>query len=371
MLQEYQQLIQDGIIVTDAAQRRVARRLHALQVELESFKPSVKKRGIFSKIFSSSQQENTPHGLYIYGDVGRGKSMLMDLFFTNVNFPSKRRVHFHAFMLEVHAKLYAWRTANKDNHDAGDPIPDLARGIVDESMLLCFDELQVSDITDAMILGRLFTHIFELGGIVVATSNREPKDLYKDGFQRDRFEPFIELIYDMMEIEELDSLHDYRLQHLKSFSTVYFTPLGKEAEKFLAKSFADLTQNARPRPETLMVQGRHLTIEKTASDVAWCTFSQLCEEALGAADYLEIASEFSTVLLDGVPALTKEQRNEARRFVNLIDALYEHRVKLVCTADIPPQEIYPHGDGSFEFQRTVSRLIEMQSESYLAKAHIV
>ncbi len=371
MLEEYQQLIKDGIIVSDTAQRRVARRLDALQAELEAYVPQRAKKGFFSRIFSGSQKGAVPRGLYIYGDVGRGKSMLMDLFFLQINFPGKRRVHFHAFMLEVHAKLYAWRNANKGNDEAGDPLPEIAAEIVKNSPLLCFDEMQVSDITDAMILGRLFSAVFELGGIVVVTSNRAPDELYKDGLQRERFEPFIDLLYERLEVEELDSLHDYRLQHLRSLSTVYFTPLGKKADAFLKESFADLTQGAAFKPQMLNVQGRVLTITKAAGDVAWCSFSELCEEALGAADYLEIASEFSTLLLADIPKLSKEQRNEARRFVNLIDALYEHRVKLVCSAEVSPQEIYPHGDGSFEFERTVSRLIEMQSESYLAKAHVV
>lgn len=371
MLEEYQQLIKDGIIVSDTAQRRIARRLHALQIELEAFAPNMSQKGFLSRLFSKKADEDTPSGLYIYGDVGRGKSMLMDLFFSNVNFPSKRRVHFHAFMLEVHSKLYEWRTANKDNDEAGDPIPDVAKAIMQDARLLCFDELQVTDITDAMILGRLFTAIFEMGGIVVATSNRKPTDLYKDGLQRERFEPFIELISDYMDVDELDSLQDYRLQHLKSLSTVYLTTTGKDADNFLKESFAELTQNATPQPLKLEVQGRTLVLDKTAGDVAWCRFDDLCAEALGAADYLEIASEFSTLLLEAIPKLSKEHRNEAKRFVNLIDALYEHRVKLICTAEVSPQEIYAHGDGNFEFQRTVSRLIEMQSESYLAKAHIV
>lgn len=371
MLEEYQQLIKDGIIVSDTAQRRIARRLHALQQEIEAYTPPAQNQGFFGKLFAKKADEDSPTGLYIYGDVGRGKSMLMDLFFADVNFPSKRRVHFHAFMLEVHAKLYTWRNLNKDNEKAGDPIPDVAKSIMDESILLCFDELQVTDITDAMILGRLFTALFEMGCIVVATSNRAPKDLYKDGLQRERFEPFIDLISDYMDVQELDSMQDYRLQHLKSLETTYLVASGRESEQFLHKSFMELTQNATPQASQLLVQGRQLRLAKTAHDVAWCQFSELCEEALGAADYLEIASEFSTLLLQDIPQLSKEQRNEAKRFVNLIDALYEHRVKLICTAGVAAQEIYPHGDGSFEFQRTVSRLIEMQSESYLAKAHVV
>jgi cell division protein ZapE len=217
----------------------------------------------------------------------------------------------------------------------------------------------------------LFHCIFEKGGIVVATSNRKPDDLYKDGLQRERFLPFIDLIYERMEIEELNAQHDYRLQHLKSLSTMYFTPVGKEADQFIKHSFEELTNGLKPVRQTLQVLGRKLVIDKTYGDIAWCSFKDLCETPLGSADYLEIASEFSTLLLENIPQMNKEKRNEARRFVTLIDALYEHRVKLVCTAEVSPQELYLDGDGSFEFQRTVSRLIEMQSDSYLSKAHLV
>lgn len=369
MLEEYQQLISDGIIVADAAQLRVARQLDALKTEIETTGNQRGKVRLLSRLLGSKGVSQ--RGMYIWGDVGRGKSMLMDLFFTNINFKSKRRVHFHAFMLEIHSKLYEWRNAHKDDADARDPIPDLADDIVRESQLLCFDELQVTDITDAMILGRLFTSILERGGIVIATSNRPPEDLYKDGLQRERFLPFIDLINERLDIVELNSHHDYRLKHLKSLSTVYFTPLGKEANRFLKTTFEEMTQGGKPRKQVLEVSGRKLTVEKAHNDVAWMSFSELCDKPLGAADYQELAREFSTLLLSDIPKMSKDQRNEAKRFVTLIDELYEHRVKLICTAAAPAQELYPEGDGNFEFQRTASRLIEMQSEKYLAKEHVV
>jgi cell division protein ZapE len=221
-----------------------------------------------------------------------------------------------------------------------------------------------------MILGRLFTQLFEQGVVIVATSNRHPNDLYKDGLQREHFLPFIALLKDKVEVVALESPHDYRLKHLKSLETVYMPHLGHKADYFLAKSFSDLTNGATPQPVTLQVLGRNIHVQNAHGDVAMFTFHELCEEPKGPADYIEIAKEFSTILISDIPQLTPEKRNEAKRFVNLIDELYEHKVKLICTAAEPPQKLYVEGHGAFEFKRTVSRLLEMQSEVYLKQPHI-
>jgi cell division protein ZapE len=273
-------------------------------------------------------------------------------------------------MIEVHASLHRWRQDNRENLNASDPIPPLARDIAKKTAILCFDELQVSDIADAMILSRLFTELFKNGVVVVATSNRHPDDLYKDGLQRERFLPFIELVKEKMQITTLDSHEDYRLIHLKAINKVYYSPLDKNAHKFMESVFHELTNGARPVPFTFNIAGRKLIIPKTYNDVAWVKFSDLCEKSLGAADYIEIARGFGTLLLEGVPKIGREQRNEAKRFVILIDALYEHKVKLIVTAETAPDKLYSAGDGSFEFQRTTSRLIEMQSQQYLMADHI-
>ncbi|MCE3231975.1 MAG: ATPase [Rickettsiaceae bacterium] len=360
----YQNLLESGQIKKDLAQSNVVSKLHKLQQEIVEHFAS-RNVGAIKKVFKSKTK--APSGLYIYGDVGRGKSMLMDLFFETTVVQKKRRVHFHAFMLEVHKSIYQWRSKNKGT---ADPIPPLAKKIASHSQLLCFDEFQVTDIVDAMILGRLFAYLFENGVIVVATSNRVPDDLYKDGLQREQFIPFIELLKKRVEVVKLESDEDYRLSHLKSLSTVYYYPLDKNADDFLVNTFASLTNNAKPEKRILDVSGRDLLIPKSHGDIAWISFSDLCEKPLGAADYIELAREFSTVLISGIPKLSRESRNEAKRFVTLIDELYEHKVKLICTADAPPAELYPAGDGSFEFERTVSRLIEMQSGKYLEESHI-
>jgi cell division protein ZapE len=366
ILARYQQLLTQGQIKPDAAQHDVLQKLQKLQQEIGANLATGK--GILGKI--RNKKSTSVKGLYIYGEVGRGKSMLMDLFFDTIALPKKRRVHFHAFMLEVHRELHDWRNKNKNN-DVIDPLPSIAKKIAGKTTLLCFDEFQVTDIVDAMILARLFTGLFDNGVIVVATSNRPPEDLYKGGLQRSSFLPFIDLLKNKTEVVSLDAEQDYRLGHLKALSTVYYAPIDRKAEAFLAGIFAELTNNAEYKKRVLNVNGRKLVIEKTHGDVAWVTFAELCEKPLGAVDYIELAREFSTVIISGIPKLTREHRNEAKRFVTLIDELYEHKVKLICTAEALPQELYLAGDGSFEFERTVSRLIEMQSGKYLEEGHVV
>jgi len=358
----YNQLTEEGKISFDKNQELIAKQLDLLTKEINE----IKEEGFFKRIFSGKKEPIK--GLYIYGDVGRGKSMLMDFFFDNIEFNSKRRVHFHSFMLEIHESIHKWRKERSDIED--DPIPFLADKIINESRLLCFDEFQVTDIADAMILGRLFKALFERRLIIVATSNRHPDDLYKDGLQRENFLPFIKMFKQKMNVSSLDSDTDYRMKHLKSLSTVYFTPLNKRADKFISESFQEMTANAEPQKHIIHIKGRELKVNKMHGDTAIFSFSELCEQPLGANDYIEIARRFSTILLSDIPQMSRENRNEAKRFVHLIDELYEHKVKLICTAATSPDKLYEKGDGAFEFERTISRLTEMQSEKYLKQEHL-
>jgi cell division protein ZapE len=292
--------------------------------------------------------------------------MLMDMFFSAAPVVAKRRVHFHAFMRDVHAALHAWR---KDSLAASDPIPPVAHDIATASWLLCLDDLQVTDIADAMIVGRLFEELFAVGAVVVVTSNRPPDDLYRDGLQRDRFLPFIDLIKRRLDLLELNGENDYRLGRKRGMP-VYYTPAGGAAEAALSSCFARLTGGIAPAAERIHLLARSWTVPKAARGVAWFTFAQLCLSSLGPADYLELASLYHTVMVSGVPMMTAADRDAAKRFVTLVDALYEHRVTLICSAEAPPHELYPTGDGAFEFRRTVSRLMEMQSETYLERPHL-
>ncbi len=366
---KYEKLIKEGKVRDDSAQRSVLEKLDQLRDNIE--RKFSANGGMLRKIIPFPTKNHGINGLYIYGDVGRGKSMLMDLFFNNLHIEKKKRIHFHAFMLDVHARLHKWRNENRNNINASDPIIPLARDISKKVRVLCFDELQVSDIADAMILSRLFSELFKNGVIVVATSNRHPNDLYKDGLQRERFLPFISLLKEKMIVTNLDANEDYRLVHLKSLERVYYSPLGEKARIFIQNVFVELTNGAKAIPFTIDVAGRKVTISKTNGDIAWASFADLCEKPLGAADYIAISREFGTLLLEAVPQMGREQRNEAKRFVTLIDELYEHKVKLIITAAVEPEKLYIEGDGSFEFSRTVSRLIEMQSEQYLIAGHVV
>lgn len=366
VIEKYRALAASGDVTSDPVQELAIEQLEIIAHRLANYRPE-KKRWLFGKA------EPEPRGLYIFGPVGRGKSMLMDLFFDAAPLSSKRRVHFHAFMAEIHSEIFKWRKMSaaersRQPHylrDAGDdPIRPIARKVANEATLLCFDEFRVEDVADAMILGRLFEAFFDFGVVVVATSNRAPKQLYKDGLNRQLFMPFVDLMCERMDVYQLGGQHDYRLDRLQG-APVYHTPLDTAATAALNEVFLKLTDQVVGEPLDLDVLGRTVTIAQAAKGVARASFNDLCAEALGAQDYLALAETFDTLILDDIPKLGPEKRNEAKRFVTLIDTLYENHVRLIASAALPPSQLYPEGDGSFAFERTVSRLMEMQSESWL------
>ena len=365
----YRDLRRDGDLHHDAVQALAAEKLQSLWHALADYAPSGGANGGSSWRarlgLTRRPAEPAPQGLYLYGPVGRGKSMLMDLFYDSVAGGHKRRVHFHEFMLEIHDTMHRWR---KRDGKLQDPLPKIATEIAKDTWLLCFDEFQVDNIADAMILGRLFEGLFDEGVVVVATSNSHPDSLYKDGLQRDRFLPFIEVLKSRIDILELEAERDYRRERLVDMG-VYHTPLGPDADAALDAAFAALTDNAAGAPAELTATGRKVIVPLAAKGVARFGFADLCEKPLGAPDYLAIAKAYHTVILSGVPLLPAAKRNEAKRLVTLIDALYEHRVNMVISAAAQPDALYPEGDTAFAFERTASRLIEMQSGEYIQAAH--
>ncbi|BBK34166.1 cell division protein ZapE [Stella humosa] len=358
-LAAYRALLRRGELRPDPHQALAAEKLESLANALAGYRPSTGSGGWRQRLGLARRPDPAPQGLYIYGEVGRGKSMLMDLFFDVAPVEAKRRVHFHAFMQDVHRRLHEWRKTND-----GDPLAPLAQELARQAWLLCFDEFQVSDIADAMILGRLFERLFEAGVVVVATSNRPPRDLYKDGLQRERFLPFIALIEEKLDVLELDGGVDYRLDRIKDHR-LYHVPPGPAAEAALMAAFDDLTGGAPAGPTTIEVLGRRLAVPKAARRVAWFGFEDLCGRPLGPADYLALAERFDAVILSGIPRMGRDRRDVAKRFVTLVDALYDGRVRFLCSAEGEPIDLYPAGDGAFEFRRTASRLEEMQSADYL------
>ena len=357
----YRALRQRGLLQPDPARQLAIERLQSLYRALLNYRPEPGLRGWLARFgLAENNGTDAPVGLYLCGPVGRGKSMLMDLFFRSVPIERKRRVHFHAFMLEVHDRIERERRGQ-----TGAPIAKVASDLASEAALLCFDEFQVEDIADAMILERLFTALFDAGVVVVATSNRAPDELYEHGLQRERFLPFIALLKKQLYVLELDSGRDYRLARLLG-KRVYHFPLGPEAHDALERAFAEMTDEAPGESTTLSVKRRLLVVPRSARGVAWFSFADLCANPLGAVDYLAIAKRFAAVVVEAIPRLAPQQRNEARRFNILIDTLYDARTLVVASAEVPPEEIYIAGDGTFEFRRTVSRLLEMQSEDYIA-----
>lgn len=364
VLARYRVLVTAGELRADADQAAAAERLDRLQQELEA----VPARG--STLWKMLRKApESPRGLYMFGGVGRGKSMLMDLFFDTVHVQRKKRAHFHEFMLDVHALL-----AKARKSESGDPIPQVVAALADEARLLCFDEMVVNNMADAAIMSRLFAGLLAARVTIVTTSNRAPDELYKNGLNRQLFLPFIALIKDRLDVMTLDGPTDYRLDRLGD-AALWHSPNGSEATAALSEAFFRLTDyppsdRAHVPAEDITVQGgRTLHVPKSLKGVAVFSFKRLCVEARGAPDYLAIARKYHTVILVGIPVLGPEKRNEAARFVTLIDSLYEYKVKLLASADAQPVALYPEGDGAFEFERTVSRLMEMQSNDYLALGH--
>jgi len=363
---EYKSLIKSGELTTDAAQAAAIQELFKLERRIRM------SRSFWRMLLGLRPRV---YGMYLWGPPGRGKSMMMDLFFKHVQIKAKRRIHFHAFMAEVHHLIKLWREGdaktrriNFGTHRSGknggdDPITPVARVIAKDAQLLCFDELQVTDIADAMILGRLFEALFARKVVLVATSNRPPDDLYKNGLNRDLFAPFIEMIKTRCEVVEVDGPKDFRLDRLRGHQT-WFGPANRADFEAL---WSGMTHGMHEREAVLTVNERKLHLPRTCGPMLRTSFAEMCAANNGPADYLAIAERFTTVFIADVPLLTPEKRNEARRFVGLIDALYEAKAHTVVLAEAEPADLYPKGDGAFEFERTVSRLEEMRSEDYLER----
>jgi cell division protein ZapE len=365
----YQALVASGALEPDAAQAEAAEALAELEARLAAYRP-VRKLRLLGRLFAD-KNGGPPRGLYVHGEVGRGKTMLMDLFFQHSSVVHKRRAHFHEFMAEVHERIYGYRQNIARGEIAdGDVIALTAAAIFDEAWLLCFDEFHVTDIADAMILGRLFSKLFELGTVVVATSNVAPEDLYKGGLNRALFLPFIAQISDRMDVLRLDARTDFRLEKLVGVN-MWLVPADRDADAALDRAWGKMTGNAACRPRDISIKGRILHVPCAVNGVARFSFADLCAKPLAASDYLRLAHDYHTILVDRIPVMDYPDRNAAKRFIALIDTLYDNAVKLMASAAADPLSLYLaiEGHEANEFKRTSSRLIEMSSESYLALPH--
>ncbi len=365
----YQALVSSGAIEPDAAQAEAAEAFAGLEQQLASYKP-LRKQSLLGRLFAD-KDEAPPRGLYVHGDVGRGKTMLMDMFFQQSLVVHKRRAHFHEFMAEVHERIYGFRQNIARGEIAdGDVIALTAASIFEQAWLLCFDEFHVTDIADAMILGRLFSKLFELGTVVVATSNVAPEDLYKGGLNRSLFVPFIAQIADHMDVLRLDARTDFRLEKLAGVK-MWLVPADRAAAAALDKAWDKMTGKAPCKPRDISIKGRVLHVPCSAQGVARFSFADICEKPLAASDYLRLAHDYHTIMIDRIPVMDYPERNAAKRFIALIDTLYDNAVKLMASAQADPLSLYlaTEGHEADEFKRTSSRLIEMSSESYLALPH--
>jgi cell division protein ZapE len=368
---QYAALVAAGEIERDAAQEEAVRLLARLNERLAMHRLARKSSSLGWLFGQRVNHQQELKGLYIWGEVGRGKTMLMDMFFAACPVQRKRRAHFHQFLLDVHERLNAYRQKLKVGETlAGDPIHLVADDLAEQAWVLCFDEFHVTDIADAMILGRLFTRMFERGVVVVATSNVEPAELYKDGLNRALFIPFIALLLDRMDVLRLDARTDFRMEKFIGVK-VWHVPADAAADRAVDATWRRLTAGRDGHGLDLMVKGHHLHVPRAAMGAARFSFHDLCEQPLGAIDYLRIAHEFHTVVIDHVPVMTYADRNEAKRFIALIDTLYDAGVKVVASAAAQPGELYQASEGyeANEFKRTASRLAEMGSNEYLALPH--
>jgi cell division protein ZapE len=350
----YDTRVAEGLLRPDPAQREVLLLLEELREKLED-RPA-KPSGFLGRFFKPVVPEGV-RGLYLWGGVGRGKSMLMDLFFAHAGIARKRRVHFHAFMQEIQSGLHEARKSGVD-----DALKPVAEAVIRDVSLLCFDEMQITDITDAMIVGRLFEMLFEAGVVIVTTSNRPPEDLYKDGLNRQLFLPFIDILNTKLEVHEITSLTDYR-QHRLEGERTYFAPANAESRRAIDELWRDLT-GGKSEELVLEVKGREVHLPRYWAGMARAEFWDLCGQPLGPADYLALVGAVKLLVLENVPRLDSSKFNEAKRFVTLIDSLYEARTRLIMSAEEEPERLYLEGAGSFEFERTASRLREMQSADW-------
>ncbi|WP_439597425.1 cell division protein ZapE [Falsiroseomonas sp.] len=374
-LATYRARLAEGALAADPAQARAVEVLQDLWRRTQGYDPhpeEPEKGGFFARftrrkpVAAEEAPPGTPMGLYLVGEVGRGKSMLMDLFFETAEVARKRRIHFHQFMQDAHRRIHAWK---KQHGDTTDPIPPLADAITAEAALLCFDEFQVHDIADAMILGRLFQALFARGTVVVATSNTAPADLFKGRPGRDAFLPFIGLISRRLEVLTLESARDYRRDRIRALPT-WHVPADERATRALDRAFEELTGQKHGKPTRLTLLGRTLEVPQAVDGVARFDFESLCGRPLGPADYLALATHFHTLVLDGIPRLNPENFDRARRFITLVDTLYEHRVKLLASAEAIPDRLHEEGHNAAMFARTASRLNEMQSQDWLGLPHL-
>lgn len=360
-----------GRLEYDDGQRAVVEKLARLEARIAERRLAHKSSAL-GWLFASREHAAAPiKGLYLYGDVGRGKTMLMDFFFENSPVERKRRAHFHEFLLDVHDRIYAVRQSMKVGEHAGaDPIKLVAEQLAEEAWLLCFDEFHVTDIADAMILGRLFAQLFERGIVMVATSNVPPEELYKDGLNRALFVPFIELLQARVDAVRLDARTDFRLEKLGG-QPVWYMPADAAADASLDDAWRRLTAGEQGTAQELALKGRSIRVPRAYRGVARFSFHDLCEQPLAAADYLRIAREYHTIILDRIPVMTYDNRNAAKRFIILMDTLYDTNVKLIASAAAAPDALYRADEGfeALEFKRTASRLVEMRSQDYLARPH--
>jgi cell division protein ZapE len=362
-------LVASGEIEADPAQRLLADRLDRLDKQL-STTSLASKQSALGWLFGKAKPAEPPRGVYIHGEVGRGKTMIMDMFYRQSSVSSKRRVHFHAFMAEVHERIGAHRAAVKEGSARGDdPMPPVAADIAASARLLCFDEFSVTDVADALILSRLFKAMFEAGVVLVATSNVAPDDLYRDGLNRGLFLPFVDELKRHVDVIRLDAAEDYRLAAIGE-DNLYLTPLDEETDARLDAVWTALLAGQKPAPASLSVKGRTVRVPLAGNGAARFSFDDLLKRPLGAQDYLALARRFHTLVLDRVPVMAEAERNEAKRFITLVDTLYDAGRRIVISAEAPVGELYRgvSGTEAFEFARTVSRLTEMRSADYLAAA---